>query len=1029
MQHNNTLSHHVWRKIAAVLALTLLAVSSYAQGIIKGNVVDARTHETLPGATITTKAIKSGGVRTDLDGAFTISTDEKFPITLRVDFVGYRSKDIKVYDNSEPIQVELLENSNFLSEAVVIGYGSQSRKELTGSIAEVGAEAVALQSTSFDAALGGQVAGLTISQSSGQPGTQSSIRIRGGNSITAGNEPLYVIDGVQIYNDNSSTDVGVSRLAGDFNPLSTINPNDIESIEVLKDISATAIYGSRGANGVILVTTKSGKKIRNVIEYQYTFGWQNASKRYDLLNAYEWGQLYQEIASDVQKVETGLTADVAATLGEGTDWQDAVLRTAVSQSHQLSVSGGDELTRYLISGNYLNQDGIVVGTDFKRYSGRLNVERDLFRNVTVGVNVSAAKTRQDGLSTYTGLNTNRISNPYEYIARSNPVTSIYNSDGSYNYSNVFEIGDLRLGSVTVNAVSDLKNVSAVTSVNNVIGNAFLRWRLVPWLTLKLAATTNIYNTTQSFYAPSYTTLGFLAKGYGSVGTKKSDNWQYEATLEFNRTFKKRHSVTALVGYTTQTTDVGYNISTATNFSNENLGFNSLQSANVVLSPETGGVTSVLNSVLGRVTYSYRQRYNATATLRADGSSRFAKNKKWGYFPSLGFAWNVNEERFLRRNKTISALKIRTSLGTVGNQEIGDYMYEATYASHLYSFGGTTVVSYLRDNLENNNLRWEQTAAYNVGMDVSLFHSRLSVTLDAYYKKTSDLLFNVPVELTTGFSSQLRNIGNVTNKGVELAVSGTPVETKNISLNLSANIAHNVNKVTYIGGSSYSINGNTIIKVGESLGSFYGYKFDGIVQKGDDLSQVPSPTHKPTVEYGDVKYVDVDGDGQVTQTNDRQVLGSIQPDFTYGFSANLRYKDWSLYVSFQGSHGNELYNYQRQMLETADLSYNVSKSMLGRWTEYNPSNYLGKAYVTSSIYMDSRYVEDASYLRLTNISLGYQLPLRVESAKSLRAKVILSAQNLLTLTGYKGLDPAISGTTDYGSYPSARSFSAAVNITY
>jgi TonB-linked SusC/RagA family outer membrane protein len=968
-------------------------------------------------------------VRVDLDGNFTIKTDDKLPITLHVEFLGYRSKDIKVYDDSEPVEVELVESSNYLSEAVIIGYGSQNRKEVTGSIAEVSKEAIGQQTTSFDAALGGQVAGLTISQASGQPGTQSSIRIRGGNSITAGNEPLYVIDGVQIYNDNSSTDVGVARLAGDFNPLATINPNDIQSIEVLKDVSATAIYGSRGANGVILVTTKSGKKSRNVIEYQYTAGWQNASKTYDLLNAKQWGELYLEIATDVQKKETGLNAANVAALGTGTDWQDAALRTGVSHNHQLSFSGGDELTRYLISGNYLDQEGIVIGTDFKRYSGRLNFERDVLPNITVGVNVSAAKTEQNGLSTYSGLNTNRIQNPYEYIARSNPITNIYNSDGSYNYANVFETGDLRLGDVTVNAISDLQNVQAVTSVNNVIGNAFFRWRFDPSFTLKLAATTNIYNTNQSFYAPSYTTPGFLAKGYGSVGTQKSDNWQYEATLEYNHVFNKRHSVTGLLGYTTQTTEIANNISTATKFSNENLGYYNLQGANVPLSPETTGVTSVLNSVLGRVTYSYRQRYNATATLRADGSSRFAKNNKWGYFPSLGFAWNVNEERFLRRNKVINALKVRASLGTVGNQEIGDYQYDATYASHLYSLGGTSVISYLRDNLENPDLKWEQTASYNVGADLSLFQSRLNVNLDAYYKKTSDLLLNIPVELTTGFSFQLQNIGNVTNTGVELAVSGTPVETKDVTLNLSGNIAHNVNKVTYIGNLAYSVSGNTIIKVGEALGTFYGYKFDGIVQLGDDLSKVPSPTHKPTVEYGDVKYVDVDGDKQITQTNDRQVLGSIQPDFTYGFSASFRYKDWSLFAAFQGSKGNQIYNYQRQMLETADLTYNVSSSMLGRWTETNPSNYLGKAYVTSSIYMDSRYVEDASYLRLTNLSVSYQLPLKVESAKTLKAKVFASAQNLFTITNYKGLDPSISGTTDYGSYPSARTFSVGVNITF
>jgi len=1017
------------RKTIALAVLLTSSVVSFAQSKITGSVVDARTGETLIGASVSTKALKSGGVAVDYEGNFNITTNEKFPITLHIEFVGYHSKDVKVYDDSEPIQIQLVENSNYLGETVVIGYGNQNRKEVTGSIAEIKTEAIAQQSTSFDAALGGQVAGLTISQSSGQPGTQSSIRIRGGNSINAGNEPLYVIDGVQIYNDNSSTKVGVARMDGDFNPLAAINPNDIESIEVLKDVSATAIYGSRGANGVILVTTKSGKKSKNVIEYQFTQGWQSASKTYDLLNARQWGELYLEIATDAQKKETGLNETTVAQLGQGTDWQSAALRTAASQNHQLTISGGGENNRYLLSGNYLNQDGIVNNTNFKRYSGRVNLERDLYDNVTVGVNVSASKTEQNGLSDYSSLNTNRISNPYEYIARANPIASIYNEDGTYNYRNKFETGDLALGSVTVNAISDLENVKAKTAVNNVIGNAFLRWRFIPDFTLKVAATTNIYNTIQSFYAPSYTSPGFLANGYGSVGSRRSDNWQYEATLNYYHKFGKRHTVDALIGYTTQTTDVDYNISTSTNFSNENLGYYNLQGGNTVLSPYSGGVTSRLNSVLGRVSYSYRQRYNATATLRADGSSRFAKNNKWGYFPSLGFAWNADEERFLRHNKIISQLKVRASVGTVGNQEIGDYKYEATYASSLYAFGGSSTVSYLRNNLENNDLKWEQTTSFNIGSDIGFFNDRLTFNIDAYYKKTSDLLLNIPVELTTGFSSQLRNIGNVTNKGIEVAVNATPIETKEISWTINANIAHNVNKVTSIGGQESIISGNTIIHEGLSLGTFWGYEFDGIVQKGDDLTKVAKPTHKPTIEYGDVKYVDVDDDGNITQTNDRKVLGNIQPDFTYGFSTTFRYKDWSLFASFQGSKGNQIYNYQRQMLETADVSYNCSASLLNRWTESNPSNYLGKAYVTSSIYMDSRYVEDASYLRLSNLSLSYQLPIHWQKAATLKAKVFANAQNLFTITGYKGLDPTISGSTDSGKYPSSRTFNLGVNLQF
>ncbi len=1017
-------------RLWAVLLASGIAGGAFAQTQISGKVVDAVNNEPIIGASIYVTEEKSGAL-SDADGNFSLNVKE-LPATLKVNFVGYREEQIDVYDNSEAIVIELIDASDVLQELVVVGYGTQKRKELTGSIASVGKESLNQITTSFDNLLGGAVSGLNVSQSSGMPGASSNLRIRGGNSINGGNEPLYVIDGILIYNDNSSTSTGIMRATSDFNPLAAINPSDIESIEVLKDVSAAAIYGSRGANGVIIVTTKNGKKGKTNIEYQYSLGWQTVSKKLDLMRADDWGRLYLELATADQLSSSGLTEEIVSTWGAGDDWQDAALRTATTQNHQLSISGGDEKTRYLISGNFSDQDGIVINTGFKRYAGRIKLERDLFKNFTVGVNVTASKAIQKGYTdfsqflSYTGGNENTI----EYVLRTPRAVSIYNEDGSYNYSNPYEVGDLRVGDQTPNAIADLTEVTSETKTNNLLGSAFAQWHIIPGLTLKLSASTNLVNTTQNYYAPSTSSAGITVGGYGTVGNKRSDNYQYEATLTWDKKIGV-HSFNIMGGYTSQVTNIEYSIATAENFSNETLGYHSLQSGSLLVSPETGGTKSTLHSALARVNYTLLGRYNLTATLRADGSSRFAPNNRWGWFPSLGFAWNVDEESFLKGKTIIDDLKLRASIGTVGNQEIDDYTFLSTYETVRYYFGSTATVGYARSSLENPDLKWETTTQYNVGFDLSILKKRLNFTFDYYTKKTSDLLLEIPVEQTTGFSSQLQNVGNVKNSGVEFAVDASLIKTKDLSWNLSANIAHNKNEVTNLGSLDSIINTYTIVKVGESLGSFYGWKFDGVVQLDEDLSTIPSPSTKPEVEYGDAKFVDQNGDGEIDQENDRVVLGSIQPDFTYGFSTTLNYKRWSLFASFQGSQGNDVYNSLRQRLESPSTSYNVSAKLVNRWTETNPSNTIPKAYATNNYtnYLDSRYVEDASYLRLKNITLSYTLPIRISATQNVRLRLFVSGQNLLTFTNYEGYDPEVASGIDSGAYPTARTYTIGVNISY
>ncbi|MDR3128935.1 MAG: TonB-dependent receptor [Tannerellaceae bacterium] len=1004
---------------------------------INGRIIDERTKDAVIGANVFVINEKAGAF-SDVNGAFKVSIRE-VPATLRVSYVGYRSQEVVVHNHREPVVIVLREDLGLLNEVVVVGYGTQKRKELTGAITTVSGGVLQQLSTSFDNLLGGAVSGLNVVQNSGQPGAAYNIRIRGGNSVTGGNEPLYVVDGVIIYEDasSSSTSAGVGRVADRLNPLASINPGDIESIEVLKDVSATAIYGSRGSNGVVIITTKGGKKGKTNIEYQYSIGWQQTAKKLELLNAAEWAKINQEIypVTEFDKGPFyGWTQSQIDELGEGTDWQSAALRTAPTQSHQLTVSKGDDKTRFLISGNFTDQEGIILNTDFQRYTGRFNIESELLPRFTVGLTANAGKLIQNGLANYAGIETGGASNSLAYVIIIPQTVPIYNSDGSFNYNNVHEKGDLRYGDRTVNAISDLVNTVSTNITNTLIGNVFFKYDILPSLTAKVSAGTNIANSTQNFFGPSSSAAGFLAKGYGSVGNKRTDAWQYEYTLNFSKQLNPDHYLNALAGYSTQATDVEYTTVSTTQFSNETLGYHNLQASQGLLAPVTGGSVSILNSVLGRVNYTLKGKYNLTATLRADGSSRFAPDHKWGYFPSVGLSWNINEESFLRNNPSVNDFKLRASYGTVGNQEIGDYRYADIYDTRKYSFNNKIVVGYVQSNRANPELKWETTSQYNVGLDAGFFHHRLSLAADAYYKRTTDLLLNIPVEITTGYGSQLKNIGSISNKGVELEVKSVLIDSKKLYWQLSANIAKNINRVTDVAlGAGYIIQGNTILKEGEPYGAFYGLIFDGIVQQTEDVAKVPVPSRNlengTSVQVGDVKYKDLNHDGRIDLDHDRTVLGSPQPDFIYGFSTTLRYKDFTLFAAFQGNQGNELYNALWRRLETPDISYNLAVSLLDRWSETNPSNTVPRAVIQAVTDLDSRYIEDASFLKLKTLSLSWQLPLRLQEAPAARVKLFASAQNLLTLTKYRGYDPEVAGGTDSGVYPTSRTFSIGVNLSY
>lgn len=1032
--------------ICMMFFLIFIRISAQQRQEITGLVLDEATREPVAGASVFLVTEKTGAI-TDADGRFTVFVTS-FPASVTVSFIGYKTVALELYEYAEPLTLFIREDLNFLNEVVVIGYGTQKRRELTGSVATIPAQTLQQVITSFDQSLGGAVAGLNVTQSSGQPGATSSIRIRGGNSITGGNEPLYVIDGFILYNDNSSTRTGAGEISGGLNPLAAIYAGDIESVEVLKDVSATAIYGSRGANGVVVITTRKGRRGRTHVSYQSTAGWQQIRKKADVLNADEWTSLYTDIqAGEGKPAYTGPTANY--------DWQDAALRKALTQNHQLSLSGGDEKTRFLISGNYTGQDGIIRNTGFSRYAARVNLDRDLYSNLNVAVNFTAGNSAQRSLSNLNNHYSNgSISDPFNYALRMPPVVPVYNPDGSYNYDNPYSEGDFHLGSFAVNPISDLLETDAQTKTTNVIGNIVATCTIVPSLVAKLNAGASLNSTVQNYYAPSTSAVGLLLNGYGAVGNKRFNSWQTELTLNYTRQINKVHYVDILAGYTTQKTEVEFAAASSNNYANESLGYHSLSGGSGLITPSSGGYESVLNSFLGRVNYSFLGRYNLTATLRADGSSRFAENRRWGYFPSIGLSWNINDEAFYGKGRPVNALKLRLSAGTAGNQEIGDYKYEATYGARNYSFGGQLVTAYLRNNRQNAGLKWETTAQYNIGLDAGLWKDRLNLTVDAYCKNTSDLLVEIPLESTSGFESMLKNVGNVSNKGIEIGLNAGLVQKKAFNWTASVNFARNINRITNLGGQSQffplfsNTNGLTtlvdvdplIVREGEALGSFYGYVFEGVIQSGEDLASIPAPGwFTQPLQPGDPKFADLNGDRLITG-EDKVVLGNVQPDFTYGFSSTLNYRRIDLSFIFQGSCGNQLYNAFRHTLEATSVYYNASGTLRDRWTATNPSGAVPRAINTPFLIVDSRYIEDASFLRLKNITAGYTIPVKTGKASHLDIRLFASAQNLLTFTKYSGYDPEASyyggdetnglyQGIDLGAYPSSRTFIFGLNISY
>ncbi|HTC01487.1 MAG TPA: TonB-dependent receptor, partial [Ferruginibacter sp.] len=992
---------------------------------IKGNVLDLKTKNPIAGASIHIDGSTNTAI-TDNKGNFQLTTYKKLPVTLFISFVGYQTQLVTVdSSNSDLVAIQLKDAPNQLSDVVVVGYGTQRRKDVAGSISSVSKENLSRPVTSPDNLLQGSVSGVTVTQSSGQPGAGASIRIRGGNSLSFGNDPLYVIDGFIYYNNNALANTGATP-GVTVNALSTINPSDIESIDVLKDASATAIYGSRGANGVVIITTKKGTKGSNNISYGVYYGTEQVDKTLSLMNGPEWAKLYDDIYKATPTLQTGsgpatkAKIDSLGATGKSADWQDAAIRSAAVQNHQLTIYGGDEKSRYSIAANYFDQGGILLNTDFQRYSGRVNYERNATDKLKISTSVFGSSSTEDKLTgPFNSLNSG---NAFTTLLSVSPLHPIYNSNGSYNttadpfFSNI----NSTTQPYTTNPLQDITATINKTYLTRFLGNFSAEYKFTKDLLLKITGGGDFLNTKQNYYAPNYTaspggpsgaSTGSGVNGSASVGVSHAVSWLNENTLTYDHTFKENHFVNVLVGYTIQQQNQETVVSNADNFPNNLTTFNNLSYGTPFVGASSEAPYTI-ESWLGRINYSYEHRYNVSITGREDGASVLGPDKKYGFFPSIGFSWNTSDEKFFEKyTNVVSNLKVRLSAGQTGNANIPPYSAPSLVGGpYTYFFGNTLAQGLSSIQLANNNLTWETTTQYDGGIDIGLFKNRISLTADAYYKKTTNLFVSAGglVPLSTGYASVAENIGSIENKGIELSLNTDNVRTKDFDWKTTLIYATNANKILSLGPSQsfqpVAATGQVspeILKVGLPIGTFWGYSTDGLLKTSDVYGAHPAPTLLGVSQQtGDRKYVDINGDGKI-DANDKHNLGNAQAKFTASMSNTFTYKGFDLSIFFQGSFGNKIFNLEEQQLEITKTTTNVSTVLLNRYDSINnPNGKYPKAVNAPVAQVQDTYIEDGSYIRLKNVTLGYTFPIKIASKiRSKQIRLYISAQNLLTITHY------------------------------
>ena len=991
--------------------------------------VTSETGEELPGVNVSIKGT-SKGTMTSITGDFSIDADEGD--VLIFSFIGYKPVEITVAAQSV-FNVRMEPDVKELAEVVVIGYGTVEKSDITGAVSSLRAEDFNPgANASVDQMMLGRAAGVQISQSSSEPGGGLSIRIRGASSINASNEPLYVIDGFPIDNSSNLSSNGTGTdpnnpgggfsLGNNFsprNPLNSINPSDIESIEILKDASATAIYGSRGANGVIIITTKKGKSNEMTLSYNAYFGTQTIANEMDIMSAQQYMQFMNDVSNDQGNGEVFSPSDIS-TIGDGTDWQKQIYRTAPISDNNISLTGGVGSSKIYASLDYFNQEGVVKNTGIKKYIGRLNLDTKVGKKTNIGFNMNSSLILdRNGLD---GVNTNESAGPVYSSLLYDPTEPVYNDDGTFTVHPLLTIN---------NPMSLVEGVTSKNHTTRMLANFYVSYEILKGLSAKINLGADIQNSRRDVYVSTLTLRGEPQKGYADVTTLDRGNYLAEYTMTYDSEINENHRFNILGGVTYQKFNYGLFNANISGFPTDaletyNLSLGNTNTDNLLTNRED----NTLLSYLGRVNYTLRDKFLLTGSIRADGSSRFGANNKYGYFPSFAFGYKLSDEDFVP--EFFEELKVRASWGQTGNQEIANYASQLTFGTGPFVvLDGQVEGSVQPLRIANPDLKWETTTQFNVGIDASLFNGKLTTTLDYFSKNTTDLLFNMPLPMASGYSSILTNIGEVSNKGFEVLVNSTNISTPKFSWNMSVNFTSIKNEVVDLGRIDQIVTGNiqavgntAIIKVGSPLAAYYGYEVTGIQQQGD-------------ARPGNPAFKDQNGDEAVTPA-DQVIIGNPFPDFTYGINNQLKYQNWELNFFFQGVEGADLLNINViESMYPSNFRRNRLTTMMDRWTPTNPgakwpSSVDPNSYAGSKV--NTLVLQDASYLRLKTVQISYIVP--TGNIKFLKAlKIYATGQNLFTVTDYVGFDPEANSfgrnnvKVDYSSYPLARTYMIGLNATF
>ncbi len=974
---------------------------------VKGKVVDSNG-QPLPGVTVVIKST-THGTTTDLDGNYLLTGIPEDGIMV-FSFVGMQTIEQSVQNQTE-INVTMQEESIGLEEVVAIGYGSQKKKDLTGSIVSVGTDDLkSLPLASVGEAMQGKAAGVQI-VSNGTPGTDPTFRIRGIGTIN-NNDPLLVIDGVP-------TQSGLNQL----------NMDDVESIQVLKDASATAIYGSRGANGVVIITTKNGKSGKELISFNAFYGIQEATNMVEMINASEFAALHNEMMANAGQVQNPEYGD-PASLGEGTDWLGAILSTAPIQNYSISYSRGNEKSNIYVSANYFDQEGIVNNTGFKRYTLKFNSDTKIRNRVKFGNNIT--------------LNhDDKYSGDYSIIdaMKALPTQPIYNSDGSY----AGPVGIPMWYGDIVNPVGRSEIKKNTTLGYNLMGSVFGEIEIVKGLVFKSLAGIKANFWQSRSWSPKYNWQPTpQEQSYLGESWNRAITWNWDNTLTYKTTINDLHKLTVMAGTSAQENKTKYMNGSIQEFASDL----TQQLDNGLSQKNIGGNENEwsLLSYMARANYSYADKYLFTATVRRDGSSRFGTNNKWGIFPSGSVAWRISEEDFFEPVKFVDDLKIRAGYGVTGNQEIGNYAFASALSIIKYNFNDTPVSAVVPIVMPNPNVQWESQKQANIGFDATVLKQRLNITFDAYIKNTEDMLVPASVPITTGYSDVYVpsiNAGKIQNKGVELSITSHNMKGEftwdtDFNISVNRNEVKSLNDTIPMARGSVGLNQRiSRIEVGHAMDVFYGFVTDGIFQNEQEVAehalQVPGDDPYSRTSPGDIRYLDLNSDG-IIDDDDRTYIGNPNPDFIFALNNTFSYKNFDLTIFLQGVYGNDIYNANRIWSEGMAVAQNQSTGVLDRWTGEGTSNTVPRAVFNDpnkNIRPSDRFIEDGSYLRVKNVTLGYSFPDRIiKKVKMSSARIYVSGTNLFTFTKYNGFDPEVGvNGIDLNTYPVTKTYSLGVNISF